>query len=97
MGWRDATPPYLDVLQFIDMRQLAPWRTNTLQDFLHSQRGSEDTMQAPDGPAHPHELAKDIDPTVVVLPPVDDSQGQDVCVPTFPAGLASGLPESTSP
>ena len=55
-NWRDATPPYLDVLQFIDMRQLVPWRTNTLQDFLHSQRGSEDSMQAPNGPAHSHEL-----------------------------------------
>ena len=80
MGWRDVTPPYIDTLQFDEVPKLIPWRTNTLQDVLHSTRGNEGSMQAPNGPAHPHELAKDIDPTVVVLPHVDDSQGQDVAV-----------------
>ena len=97
-NWRIAEPkPYIDMLRYNEIPKLIRWRTNTLQDFLHPPRGSEDSMQAPNGPAHPHELAKDIDPTVVVQPHVDDSQGQDVCAPSFPVAWASNLAENTAP
>ena len=76
-NWRDATPPYLDVLQFIYMRQLVPWRTNTLLDFLPSTRGSEDSMQASNGP-HSHQLV-DIHRSEVVVT-VEGSLDQEVAV-----------------
>ena len=65
-NWRIAEPkPYIDMLRYNEIPKLIRWRTNTLRDFLHSQRG-EDSMQAPNGPAHSHELV-DIDQSEVVV------------------------------
>ena len=82
-NWRDVTPPYIDMLQYNEVPKLIPWRKNTLQDLLHSKRGSKDSMLASNGPAHSRELV-DIDQSEVVVI-VEGSLDQDVCVPSFPA------------
>ena len=66
-NWRIAEPkPYIDMLRYNEIPKLIRWRTNTLQDLLHPQRGSEYSMQATNGPAHSHELV-DIDQSEVVV------------------------------
>ena len=98
MGWRDVTPPYIDILQFDEVPKLIPWRpTIVVEHVLRSTRG-ENSVQASNGP-HSHEqlLAKDIDQSEVVLSLVEGSVDQDVCVQSFPAPWAPNLPENIAP